>query len=252
MHDHENFERLASYADVLAGELPGTWTSTHHLADDKDDLAELSDRVWDLDLVAESLAEHPLQQAAVLSRSDGAQLVIIDRHDEHDGFLIAAVAPRDLPDEAFRGIREPNGIALSGDNPFQEADQVTGYLLTRYDTARAQARWKVVENLEPSQADHVVLNWQPDGSLGAVAVGERAAAVLTDNGFVRDGADVYRLSGDDTTAQARAVRAIGPLLEAQGITTALQHPSGRIAPKATAPAARPAPAALRPAASRVR
>lgn len=59
MHDHDISERLASYADVLAGELPDTWTSTHLTADAKDDLAELTDRIWDLDLIAASLAEHP-------------------------------------------------------------------------------------------------------------------------------------------------------------------------------------------------
>ncbi|KPC80403.1 hypothetical protein ADL35_19600, partial [Streptomyces sp. NRRL WC-3753] len=75
----------------------------------KHDLAELGDRIWDLDLIAESLAEHPLQQAAVLSRPDGAQLAVLERHDERDGFLIAAVAPRALPDEAYRAVPEPNG-----------------------------------------------------------------------------------------------------------------------------------------------
>lgn len=97
MHDHDTSERLASYADVLAGELPDTWTSTHLPPDAKDDLTELADRIWDLDLVAASLAEQPLQQAAVLSRPDGAQLVLLDRHDERDGFLIAAVAPVPCP-----------------------------------------------------------------------------------------------------------------------------------------------------------
>lgn len=97
MHDHDISERLASYADVLAGELPDTWTSTHLTADAKDDLAELTDRIWDLDLIAASLAEHPLQQAAVLNRSDGAQLVLIDRHDERHSFLLAAVAPAPCP-----------------------------------------------------------------------------------------------------------------------------------------------------------
>ncbi|MGW2854744.1 hypothetical protein ACWDAZ_22885, partial [Streptomyces sp. NPDC001215] len=115
MHDHKTSQRLASYADVLADELPDAWTSSHLPPEAKDDLADLADRIWDLDLVAASLAEHPLQQAAVLSRSDGAQLVVLDRHDERDGFLIAAVAPHALPDEAYRGVHEPNGIALADD-----------------------------------------------------------------------------------------------------------------------------------------
>ncbi|NUP20705.1 MAG: hypothetical protein HOZ81_32425, partial [Streptomyces sp.] len=97
MPDNDISERIASYADVLAGELPDTWTSTHLPPSAKDDLAELADRIWDLDLVADALSERPLRQAAVLSRPDGAQLVLLDRHDARDGFLIAAIAPRALP-----------------------------------------------------------------------------------------------------------------------------------------------------------
>ncbi|WP_414169081.1 hypothetical protein ACMATS_24640 [Streptoverticillium reticulum] len=252
MHDHEDSGRLASFADVLAGELPGTWTSTHHPTAHKDDLAELVDRIWDMDLVAESLAQHPLRQAAVLTRNDGAQLAVLDRHDERDGFLIAAVAPPSLPDEAYRGIREPNGIAVS-DDPFHSAELVAGDLLARYDAALAQARHNAAADIQPSQPDRLVLTWQADGSLAAAPAGETAAAVLAANGFVPDPhTGIYRLSGDDTAVQARAVRAAGRQLGAHGIATALQHPSGRIAPTATPPAQPPAPATARAAATRGR
>ncbi|MEU7162327.1 hypothetical protein [Streptomyces chrestomyceticus] len=251
MHDHENSERLASYADVLASELPDTWTSTYHPPDAKDDLAELADRIWDLDLIAESLAEHPLQHAAVLSRPDGAQLAVLNRHDARDGFLIAAVAPRTLP-EAYRGVPEPNGIALT-DDPFLSAEQVAGDLLARYDTALAQVRHNAAADVQPSQPERVVLTWQVDGSLAAAPVGETAGAVLAANGFLPDQqTGIYRLSGDDTTVQARAVRETGRQLGAHGIATALQHPSGRIAPSAAPPAVPPSPAASRPPAARAR
>ncbi|MER0445794.1 hypothetical protein ABR738_14690 [Streptomyces sp. Edi4] len=252
MHDHETSERLASYADVLAGELPGVWTSSYHPPENKDDLAELADRIWDLDLVAASLAEHPLQQAAVLSRPDGAQLVVLDRHDERDGFLIAAVAPRALPDEAYRAVPEPNGIALA-DDPFLSAEQVTGDLLTRYDTALAQVRHNALDGIQPSQPDRVVLTWQQDGSVATAPVGDTAGAVLVAHGFIQDQqTGIYRLSADDTRAQARALREIGPQLDALGIGTALQHPSGRIAPAASPAAMPPAPAATRTPAHRAR
>ncbi|MEV5843638.1 hypothetical protein AB0M32_16920 [Streptomyces sp. NPDC051985] len=239
MHDHDTSERLASYADVLAGELPGTWTSSYLAPDAKDDLAELADRIWDLDLVAASLAEHPLQQAAVLSRPDGAQLVILDRYDERDGFLVAAVAPHALPDEAYRAVREPNGIALT-DDPFLGAEQVAGDLLARYDRALAHARYNTLCDILPSQPDRVVLTWQPDGSIAATAE-DRVGAVLRFYGFVQDPqSGTYRLSGDDTQAQARTLRKIGPRLNALGISTALQHPASRTAPTASAaPASAP-------------
>ncbi|MGW2046200.1 hypothetical protein ACWCPF_13595 [Streptomyces sp. NPDC001858] len=252
MHDHDTSERLASYADVLAGELPDTWTSSHLPADAKDDLAELADRIWDLDLVAASLAEHPLKQAAVLSRPDGAQLVVLDRHDERDGFLIAAVAPRGLPDEAYRAVPEPNGIALA-DDPFLSAEQIAGDLLARYDSALAQVRHNALDAVQPSRPDRVVLTWQPDGSVATTSVDERAGAILIAHGFVQDPhSGVYRLDGDDTQAQARALREIGPQLDRLGISTALQHPTGRTAPTSTPASMPPVPAGPRTPTARTR
>ncbi|MFJ7342370.1 hypothetical protein ACIQU3_19025 [Streptomyces sp. NPDC101110] len=234
--------RLASFADVLASELPGTWSSTYHPPEHKDDLAELADHIWDMDLVAESLAMRPLRHAAVLTREDGTQLVVLDRHDQRYGFLIAAVAPRDIPTEAFRGMREPDGIALS-DDPFLSAELVAGDLLSRYDAALAQVRHNATDltansaGIGPSQPERVILIWQADGSLTAAPATDTVAAVLLANGFVHDEqTGTYRLSGDDTAAQARAVRQTGAQLAAQGITTALQHPTARPAPTASAPA----------------
>ncbi|MFG2564635.1 hypothetical protein ACGFR6_04255 [Streptomyces sp. NPDC048567] len=246
MHnDHDISDRLASYADVLAGELPGTWTSTHIPADANDDLAELTDRMWDLDLVAASLAEHPLRQAALVSRPDGAQLVLLDRHDERDGFLIGAVAPRALPDEAYRAVPEPNGIALA-DDPFLSAEQVAGDLLARYDTALAQVRNNFLGGTQPSQTDRIVLTWQVDGSVATAPVDHRADEILLAHGFVQDPQDgIYRLTGDDTRAQARALREIGPALDAVGIETGLQHAAVRTAPTATRASAPPTPAGAR-------
>nr|WP_145492031.1 MULTISPECIES: hypothetical protein [Streptomyces] len=252
MHDHDTSERLASYADVLAGELPGTWTSAHLTADDKDDLADLTDRIWDLDLVAASLAEHPLQQAAVLSRPDGAQLALLDRHDGRDGFLLAAVAPRALPDEAYRAVPEPSGIALA-DDPFLSAERVAGDLLPRYDRALAQARHNALGGIQPSQPDRVVLTWQPDGSVATTPADDRPGTILLAHGFIQDShSGIYRLEGDDTQAQARALREIGPQLDALGIGTALQHPAARTAPTSAPAPMPPAPAGTRAPTARAR
>ncbi|WSQ12899.1 hypothetical protein OG604_36875 [Streptomyces sp. NBC_01231] len=246
MHDPDyDPGRLASFADVLAGELPGVWSSAYHPPEHKDDLAELADQVWDMDLVAASLAEHPLGHAAVLTREDGAQLVVLDRHDERDGFLIAAVAPREVPGEAFRGIREPDGIALS-DDPFLSAESVAGDLLARYDDVLAQVCRNATDlshgpdTIRPSRPGRVVLTWQEDGSLASAPAGDAAAAVLIANGFVHEEqTGAYRLSGDDTAAQARAVREAGVQFAALGIATALQHPASLPAPSASTPAMPP-------------
>lgn len=244
MHEPQDTERLASYADVLADELPGTWGSTYYFPDNWSGLTKLTGRIWDLDLAAQLLAEHPLRHAAVLTRSDGAQLAVMDRHDGQNGFLIAAVAPRSLPDEAYRGVREPNGIAVA-DDPFLAAGQICGDLLARYETALAQARRNAAPDIPPSRPDQVVLAWQDNGSLSAAPVGETAAAILTANGFVQDPqTGTYLLAGDDTATQARAVYRIGQQLGAHEITVALHHSSGRSTPTTAAPTPS-APAPLR-------
>ncbi|MGW2853332.1 hypothetical protein ACWDAZ_15265, partial [Streptomyces sp. NPDC001215] len=63
---------------------------------------------------------------------------------------------------------------------------------------------------------------------------------------------IYRLRADDTRAQARALREIGPQLDALGIGTALQHPAGRIAPTSAPASTLPAPAGTRTPTTRAR
>lgn len=231
-------KHLTDRAHVLAAAVPGTWRISHHTATGQDQLDELTDRIWDLDHVAESLARTPLQHAAVLTRADGAQLAILD---QPDGLLVAAVAPRDLPDEAYRGVPEPNGFALRND-ALESAQQVTDRLLHRYEASLAQVRTHAA-SMRTVEADQVVLAWQPDGSLTTSPVGATAAAVLIGHGFVHQGDGVYRLDGDDTAAQARAVRTIGPRLDAHGIQTRLQHRHRPTAPTATPTPTQTAPTA---------
>jgi hypothetical protein len=244
--------RLASFADVLAGELPGTWRSSHHVPPTAEALAAVADRTWDLDLVAESLATHPPGHLAVLTREDGAQLVLLDRHDGRNGYLAAALAPEGLPAEAFRGIREPNGIAL-GDDPFLGAEMIAGDLLARYETALAQVRVNAArladpsgtELVHPSQPERLVLTWQSDGDLAASPATEETAAILLANGFTHDPhTGIYRLAGDDTAVQARAVRRTGSELAARGIATALQPPAAS-PPATTASTPTPRPTKAR-------
>ncbi|MCZ4508596.1 hypothetical protein O3Q52_10330, partial [Streptomyces sp. ActVer] len=73
------------------------------------------------------------------------------------------------------------------------------------------------------------------------------------HGFVQDPqSGIYRLSGDDTRAQARALRELGPQLDALGIGTALQHPAGRTVPTSAPASMPPSPAGSRAPATRAR
>lgn len=117
----------------------------------------------------------------------------------------------------------------------------------------AQVRHNALGGIQPSQPDRVVLTWQPDGSIATAPVDDRVGAVLVANGFVQDPqSGIYRLSGDDTRAQARALRGIGPQLDALGMGTALQHPAGRTAPTAAPASVPPVPAGPRTPATRSR
>ncbi|MDT0382556.1 hypothetical protein RM572_27745 [Streptomyces sp. DSM 42041] len=242
MYDDEDSRRLDAFARRLAGELPGAWQCAAYRAPEHEaELAELHDEVWDTGLIADSLATHALEQAVVLT-GEGVQLVVLDRRDgPQSGFLVASLIPRGLPMRAFREVREPRGVSLSVDSVAGAG--LVDELLLRYDAALAQVRRNATALARDAswagspRPDRVVLNWQPDGSLTTTPGSARAATILAAGGFVREQqTGTYRLHGEDTAEQARAVRETGRQLGEYGITVALQHPADRPAPTASGPA----------------
>lgn len=242
-------DSLASFAAVLAGELPGQWSSQYH--PDRGGNADLTADIWDMDQVADAMAEYIVDHCAVLTRHvDGIRLFVMDRKGHDDGFLIATMAPEDLPVEAFRGVREPDGIAVEA-NPFHAAKHVTLRLLPRYEKALAQVRDNASRlATNPVDDPRVVMTWSEDNLV--VPRPERAdvAQVLSEHGFVLDAdRDVFVLSGDDTAKQAASVRAAGHRLAELGVGAFLRHPPARPVP-GTTPAQQPTP--TRPASHRSR
>ncbi|MEU2082341.1 hypothetical protein ABZ569_10705 [Streptomyces albus] len=245
MHDHDH---LASFADILAGELPGAWSTTHLSAEDRAELAALTDRVWDPDLFAETVSLYTVDHGACLTRTDdGVRLIVVDHYAEQEGFIVATIAPEEVPAEAFRGVREPDSVHVP-DDPFLAARAVTTRLLPRYERALAQVRSNAAQ-LSRSQPDRVVLTWKPDGSLTTTATTSRVADLLAAHGFAHDEkSGTYRLSGEDTAAQAKSIREVGAQLARLGVGVVLQHPaSSRTPPPATVPAAAQRPSAGTPA-----
>ncbi|MEK8146171.1 hypothetical protein NKH18_48015 [Streptomyces sp. M10(2022)] len=149
--------------------------------------------------------------------------------------------PDGAPEEAFRGVREPDGLVVDAD-PFSAAEDVTVDLLPRYYVALAQVRGNADRlALPPADPQRVVMTWS-DGSL-VVDKPDRAdiAGALTDNGFTFDpDRDVLVLSGDDTAHQAASARAAGARLDELGIGVVLRHPQARPA-LGTASVAPPTP-----------
>lgn len=234
MHDPD--DSLASFASVLAGELPGRWTSEYHPDHGSHaDYDDLTVDVWDMDQVAETTATYIVDHCAVLTRDDGTRLFVMDRKGHDEGFLIAAMAPGALPGAAYQGVREPDGIAVPKD-PFRAAEDVILSLLPRYDKALTQVMHNAsLLTSSPPQGPNVVMTWSGDALV--VTPPERAdiADVLADNGFVRDAdKDLLVLGGDDSSRQAASVRAAGRRLAELGIGVILRQ-STRPALGTTAP-----------------
>ncbi|MFE9407438.1 hypothetical protein ACFYN0_01340 [Streptomyces sp. NPDC006704] len=243
MHDPTSDTGLNSFAAILAGELPSNWTSTYHPhRGGSNDHDALTDEVWDMNEVADALAKHPVDHCAVLTRADGTRLFVTDALSHGEGYLIAAMAPQHAPAEAFRGVREPDGIAVA-DDPFRAAEDITHDLLPRYDKALAQVWHNAAAHLDAApEPEHVTAFWSDRNLL--VETPERAdvVQVLRDNGFsFTPDYSALVLSGDDSAVQAQSLQAAGARLYELGVGVSVRHPQSKPAPDAS-PAASPFPA----------
>ncbi|MFF8958624.1 hypothetical protein [Streptomyces sp. NPDC014894] len=242
MPDTPDTHDLESFAIALADELPGTWRSAYHQHTDYPEQFSHAEAVWDMNLVSGAVAAMVLGQDAVLTRDDGTRLYVIGRPGAEEEFLVAAMAPPAIIPEAFRGVREPDGIAVP-DDPSRAAENIAVDLLPRYDRALAQVQHNAAHPPPvPARAvqEQVTLTWFGDGMLAAKPESQKAAAVLHSNGFAWDPAEkAFVLSGDDTTRQAQAAQAVSAQLTALDIGTVIRHPPNRLAPTSAAPAAQP-------------
>ncbi|MFJ6934664.1 hypothetical protein ACIQV2_15820 [Streptomyces globosus] len=222
-HHHEE---LGAFAAILTQLIPGAWAHQLRQHTPHDDQFFLTSDVWDTNQVAEAIATTTLTHDAILARDDGLRLFLMDHPRHEDTFLIAAMAPADTAAEAFRGVREPDGIAIS-DDPEQAADAITTRLLPRFEAALAHVRDNAARLTATAAGPHTVeMTWTDDGALTAAATGDKAARILVANGFIHDpDRQEYVLSGDDTAVQARHVRTAGTQLAALGIGVALRHPT---------------------------
>ncbi|WP_367435070.1 hypothetical protein [Streptomyces celluloflavus] len=249
MPDLRDKRDLESFAAALADELPGQWRSQYHRHAEYRDQFPLAEDVWDMNMVTHAIVEVVLEHNAVLTRDDGARLYVIGRPRHDDEFLVGAMAPPGFAPEAFRGVREPDGIAVP-DDPYRAADDITVDLLPRYDKAVAEVQHNAAHPTPPTPApapapERVVLTWFGDGLLAAKTTSPEAAKALHDNGFTWDPREMaFVLSGDDTAHQAHCVQEAGTQLDRHGIGVITRHPPARSALETTAP---PPPPPLKPA-----
>lgn len=243
MHDPTPDTSLSSFAAVLAGELPSIWSSEYHPDRGGDnDHDHLTDQVWDMNEVADALAKHTVDHCAVLTRADGTRLFVTDPLGHGEGYLIAAMAPQHAPAEAFRGVREPDGIAVAAD-PFSAAEDITHDLLPRYDKALAQVWHNAAARLDTApKPEHVTAFWSYRNLLVETPARADVVQVLRDNGFrFTPDHSALVLSGDDSAVQAQSLQAASARLYELGVGVSLRHPQPQSAP-GTSSAASPSPA----------
>ncbi|GAA3389088.1 hypothetical protein [Streptomyces roseoviridis] len=223
MHDTDPSD-LESFATILAGELPGRWTSQYHPDHGDTDYDHLTAEVWDMDQTAHAIATYGVSVCAVLTRTDDhARLLVIDHLGQAEGFLVAAMAPAGLPAAAYTGVREPDGLAVPAD-PFHAAEAITLHLLPRYADAAAHARRNAAALTSPLP-DQIELTWAGDALTTPVPDSAPLAKLLAKHGFLYETAkDLLVLPGDDTAVQAQAVRAIGARLADLGVGVGMRHP----------------------------
>ncbi|WP_282695201.1 hypothetical protein [Streptomyces sp. CC208A] len=243
MHDTAPSD-LASFATVLAGDLPGRWTSQYHPDHGGTDYGHLAAEVWDMDQTAHAIATYGVYDCAVLTRDDGTRLFVIDRLDQAEGFLVAAMAPAGLPAAAYAGVREPDGLAVPAD-PFHAAEAVTLHLLPRYADAVAHARRNAAALASPLP-EQIELTWADDALTTPVPESAPLTKLLAEHGFHHDTAtNLLVLPGDDTAVQAQSVRAVGARLAELGVGIGMRHPARPALAAARPLAARTAPSATR-------
>ncbi|MFJ8795108.1 hypothetical protein [Streptomyces sp. NPDC102462] len=146
---------LATFAQDLAAQLPGSWTvvAQEHAA--YAGQSPLTGQLWDDGHVQWALEQFVLSRYAVLTTDTGCELVVVDRPRRTREFLVAALQPsgNDVADR----VKAPDGIVVDAD-PARAASAVTHRLLPRYEQAVRAARVEQVA-VAVAASERVLAEW---------------------------------------------------------------------------------------------
>ncbi|WP_206341507.1 hypothetical protein [Streptomyces ureilyticus] len=224
---------LSAFATTLAARLPGTWASEYHRHAAYQDQFPTIERLWDTGHVDYIVSQYVLGHDAVLHGPGDEQLYVTDGPRYPHQFVVAPLEPEGCKPHHFRGVDEPNGIAVPND-PVHAAAAVARRVLPRYraalDTVRHNARVQPEPPHRPAApevAQTLTLVWYPDGVVGApyASVPAEARTVLYGCYFQyspHESAFVLPASYS-TEARALLLQTAVRLLTAQGIGVNFRH-----------------------------
>ncbi|AKJ10179.1 hypothetical protein ABB07_09135 [Streptomyces incarnatus] len=171
----------STFATELAAHLPGQWHRRYTGFPPPQDQPHVADQVWDCGPTHSALLDWA-PPTAFLDGPAGEQLCVIPRPRYPRQYLVAPLRPDGFKPHHFRGMDEPNGIAVP-DDPIRAAAQVARRVLPRYAEALNAVRRSALHQPEPPHrpaapevTESLTLIWYPDGVVGAPSASVPAVA----------------------------------------------------------------------------
>lgn len=136
------------FATALAQHLPGQWYRKYEGFPPPKNHRPVTDRVWDCGPAHSALLDFPDAPVALLHGPDDEQLCVTERPRYPRQYLVAPLEPEGFKPHHFRGVDEPNGIAVPSD-PIRAAVAVSRRVLPRYRQAMDPVRHNALIQPEP-------------------------------------------------------------------------------------------------------
>ncbi|MER6566980.1 hypothetical protein ABT288_12480 [Streptomyces sp. NPDC001093] len=241
--------------------LPGQWHRRYTGFPPPKDQPHIANRVWDCGPTHSALLDWD-PPTAFLDGPAGEQLCVIPRPRCPRQYLVAPLQPEGVRPHHFRGVEEPNGIAVRHD-PVRAAAQVARRVLPRYARALDAVRRNALHQPDPPHraaapevSESLTLIWYPDGVVGtpSASVPAEARAVLYGCYFQYSPHEAAFVLPASYSAEARALLLQSAVrrLTAQGIGVNFRHaaPTASRPSRSAAPTLGTPPGARQPSARR--
>ncbi|GAA1160012.1 hypothetical protein GCM10009654_15260 [Streptomyces hebeiensis] len=190
---------LGDVGTEIATRLPGTWSAELQIYSHPLWQEDLWPMLWEAGAMRQAVEDHRVPFASVLKNGSGTELLLIERPDHHDGYLLGALTDREQED-AHDDPTAPGSIVLPAD-PGLAARAVTDTFLPAYHRAlHHQDLNNVLTALERIREEHRALQAIKDS--GRYSDGVPLGDYRLIAGMERDFADHAWLSFRDVLEHA--------------------------------------------------